>query len=176
MMVYIDDGPAAAGVAAMDAALGAALSEFGEWLYASGWWGREREVVSQFVMGYFLQQFDGEGVLHDPRQVGIEVAVPQIPGPNRKAQVTKDLVVWPEAAMTCWNEAREPCRYPLAVVEWKARRRQQSEYDIEWLTHYSVAHEGFAGYAVVVNPSWDERKIRCARIYGGDVDREWFQA
>lgn len=59
---------------------------------------------------------------------------------------------------------------------WKARRRRQSEYDIEWLTHYSLEQKGFVGYAVVVNPSWNERKIRAARIYSGNVDREWFQA
>lgn len=83
---------------------------------ASGWTGRrEREVVSLFCFGHLLRHCRPGSFLSDPTQIGIEVAVLQIPSQTAltgkagsKEQVCKDIVIWPKARMTCWDDAGRP--------------------------------------------------------------------
>ena len=90
---------------------------------------RERELVTWFTLGALLPQVaDGE-VLHNPLQVGIEVACPQrVTETNRRKtpDVCKDIVIWPSAYDVSWDETGLPSHWPLAVIEWKVPIRKDS--------------------------------------------------
>lgn len=71
-------------------------------------------MVSLFALGHLAQHCYPNGPLR-LTQMGIEVAVPQLPGERKKKDVCKDLVIWPEDKMTCWNDKFDLCREPMAV-------------------------------------------------------------
>lgn len=120
---------------------------------SNGWQGREREAVSLYAFGAFLAA--AKPLLADPRQIGVEVAVPQIPakGDFAKMYVCKDLVVWPRPFDSAWSNAS-----PLAVMEWKvdaevkARRVSAPEFleTERWLEEFTLlpSNERTSGYAV----------------------------
>ena len=140
---------------------------------SNGWFGREREVVSRYVFGHLLRYCKEGHVLHDPTQIVFESAVPQIPGPNRKALVCKDVVIWPEPGMTCWDEERKPVRYPLAIIEWKANKTRVSRYDVDWLRAFSQDLDDFVGYAVCLDLEQRRFKLSCTRVYRGKAEAGW---
>jgi hypothetical protein len=98
------------------------LTEFVEDVFRSSWRGREREAVSLYVLGFLQEQCRSGRILRDPTQIGIEAAVPSSLKLNPKGRVCKDLVLWREPKMTCWNERWEAVNPPLAIMEWKAFR------------------------------------------------------
>lgn len=57
---------------------------------------RERELVSRFAFGHLVPRCRPGTALFHPRQLGIEVAVPQRSGDGvrRQPDVCKDLVIW----------------------------------------------------------------------------------
>ena len=131
------------------------LADFFRWLCSSQWRGREREAVSLYAFGFLQRRFGVGRVLHDPAQIGIEVAVPGIDSVNRKQQVCKDLVVWGAPGMTCWDESGAPTKAPLAILEWKVSRKGQKEvvpskYDLDWLGRFSCEWRELAGYALIL--------------------------
>lgn len=129
-------------------------------------------------------------MLRSGLQVGIEVAVPQHrsdANPRKDPDVCKDVVIWPEPRMTCWDDSGLPSRYPLAVIEWKSLNRRDPssvrkrkrlvyhEYDLPWLIKTSVASPGFLGYGVFVDLTVIPLSLVCARAFAGAVQHSWLQ-
>lgn len=143
------------------------LEGFIEDIQACGWWGREREAISLYAFGYLAAACERDSVLKDPGQIGIEVAVPQVPGAKRKRQVCKDLVVWPKPRMTCWNENRQPVVHPLAVMQWKTGGIEMDRRDAEWLKDYTSLNPRVAGYAVALRLDEKPYVLALTRFRGG---------
>ena len=128
------------------------LTSLADELSQDHWRGRrEREVVSLFCFGHLLRHCAVGSVLYDPAQISIEVAVPQIRGQARltkratsKAQVCKDIVLWPRPRMVAWDDARKATVHPMSVVEWKHNERIVSDYDVKWLRQFSSENRTFA--------------------------------
>jgi hypothetical protein len=145
---------------------------------AVGWTGRrEREVVSLFCFGHLLSHCVPGAFLHDPTQVGIEVAVPQITdeiGLMSKGQVCKDVVIWPRPRMTCWDTEGKPTLRPASIVEWKHNEADVSAYDVHWLVKFSAVADDFVGYAVCTNqtnaPGF---RLSCTRVAQGQAQPRW---
>lgn len=161
--------------ASIDSIVRSAAESFAAEVRATGWYGRENEAVNLFTFRHLLRECQTGSVLYDPAQIGIEVAVPQLPGAHRKAQVRKDLVIWSKPAMTCWNERREPTVRPMSIIEWKVRRREMSGQDLDWLVEFSRHDRAFVGYAVLAWPRGAASVIRCARISNGIVEPKWLE-
>lgn len=155
--------------------LRAALTSFANDLKGTHWPGKEREAVSLFAMGYLVPRCAAGARLHDPRQIGIEVRVPQI-STGAKDQVCKDLIIWPEPGMTCWNKDGNPQNIPLCVMEWKWGTKSFCNDDLDWLSEFTRLHSSCEGYAICYNPPPAKPIIRCARVANGEVDREWLIA
>lgn len=77
---------------------------------ASGWWGKEREAVSFYALGFLLKECRPGSALFDPAQVAIESRVRQVEAPDTKQEVCKDLAIWPGPGMNCWDEQRNSTR------------------------------------------------------------------
>ena len=159
--------------ATIDDVVTRALRSFAEELEASGWQGREREAISYFAFGHLVPLCQPESVLVDPTQIGIEVAVPQLPGEERKAQVCKDLVIWPRPRMTCWDDASQPTVAPLAILEWKVGRPEVYSADVDWLCAFTAAWPGTIGYAVALNLQHRAFLLSCTRIEAGRSEAGW---
>lgn len=169
----------------LDAVVRRSLRSFATDISLPSWQGREREMVSLYVMGHLLPCCGKSAPFRHPTQVGIEVAVPQLTrtkGAIRKKTVCKDVVIWPRPKMTCWKG--EDLTYPLAVMEWKtvndtdnpvALKRKQSEYqkDVEWLRATSLLAKSFVGYAVWVNRKGRRPALTCTRVSGGNTTERW---
>jgi len=150
------------------------LNELAEYLSESTWRGRERELVSLYAFGFLQKHCKPKSVLRDPTQIGIEVAVPQLPKPGAKSQVCKDLVIWKKPGMTCWDRRGKPTRHPLAILEWKVNLKKGIEADIDWLSAYSEERPKFAGFSVFCVP----RKpvlLDVALVRLGEVEPGWLK-
>ena len=109
------------------------LTEFVSDIFQLPWSGRrEREAVSLYVLGYLIKHVKSDGFLKDPTQIGIEFTVPQISkemqtqisgSNNPKAQVYKDVVIWPKPKMTCWDSNGKPTISPSAILQWKFNKK-----------------------------------------------------
>ncbi len=167
----------------LDQQLDAAMSLFAGTLADDSVLMREAEAVSVFVFSCLLGVCRREADLFDPGQIGIEVAVPQPqkPGIKRKAQVRKDLVIWPNPGFTCWDGNGRPVRAPLAVLEWKrpgwlrpieeADARSHSEYDLKWLREFTRVHAGSLGLSVHVPRTRSGNRLSVVRVVGGEAER-----
>jgi hypothetical protein len=159
----------------LDSLIRESLLAFATFIVRENWNGREREAVSLYAFGFLVPRCRTDGPLSDPTQIGLDVAVRQIAGANRKAQVCKDLVVWPEPAGTCWDDAGNPTRDPLAILEWKGRAAEPSEYDQNWLREFSKTSPGLFGYAVSIDPRGQSTTLRVSQMRGGLVTRDWLR-
>ena len=159
----------------IDEIIGSLLSDLVADIFSIDWVGRERELVSLFALGYLSKRCKIGSFLHDPAQIGIEVAVPQLPGDGRKAQVCKDLVIWPAPGMTCWDQYRRPIHHPSVIIEWKTNRTRVSAKDVSWLQEYSKAKPDFLGYAVCVDSRERRFRLACDRIQCGRVQPTWLK-
>jgi len=153
------------------------LIEFVEDIFNSGWFGREREAISLYAFGYLLRYCNRNGFLKSAKQIGIEVAVPQL-SPNaqkqkRKQLVCKDLIIWPRPAMTCWDNLGQPVNYPSAILEWKTNKAMISKGDVEWLTAFSQLAPDFVGYALSLDFKHRNFRLSCVRIDEKGVDYSW---
>jgi hypothetical protein len=166
-------------ISEIDLIIRQSLKDLAEDVFASNWFGREREAVSLYAFDHLLQYCREDSVLSDPTQIAIEGAVPQIPEPNRKTLVCKDLVIWPRPGMTCWNEEREPVQYPVVMVKWQMNKTRVSSYDMGWLRKFSKEREDFVGYAVCLD-LWPQARRRfglsCTRVRLGQAHVEWLRA
>jgi hypothetical protein len=160
-----------------------ALESFVKDLASGSWTGRrEREAVSLFVMGHLALLCQEDKVLHDPTQIGIEVPVPQITtqrelsGSSRsKAQVCKDIVIWPRPRMTCWDSDGRPTIRPLSILEWKHNEPDTARYDVDWLKAFSGSDPNFVGFAVSTRSSAWGPALWCTRVYLGQQEDGWLR-
>ncbi len=114
-------------------------------------------------------------------QIALDVPVPQIDPDiqrrlsgslNPKKDVAKDLIIWPEAWMTCWRDEKSQ-QYPSAIMEWKFNKRKISSYDVCWLEAFSKGHRDFVGYALSVDKQRRDFALSCTRVYDGKSEAEW---
>jgi hypothetical protein len=165
----------------LDAAVRVSLEALAQELLRGDWLGRrEREVVSLFCFGHLLPHFRAGAVLHDPAQMSIEVAVPQIPGQKslagkkgNKEQVCKDIVIWPRPRMVVWDSSGRPTMRPMSVIEWKHNGGAVSGYDVKWLCEFSSLSEEFVGYAVCTQLPARGFTLSCTRIASGERTDRW---
>ena len=121
----------------------------------------------------------GTGVLAHPTQVGIEVGVAQPRGFSRQA-ARKDVVIWPEPWMSCWNESFEPVHKPIAVLEWKLVRTRGPlkchVHDRAWLSAFAEDEPEAVGYAVTLHRDRGQaERISVVRFSGRSVDENWLR-
>lgn len=157
-------------------------------LSAGTWYGREREVVSLFVLAHLLPRLVAPlGSLH-ASQLGIEVAVPQIPTPGHRRvrpDVCKDVVIWPSPRMTCWRSPRENVQYPSVILEWKTRNNtwprtsllnfeRAHGRNVAWLQKFvRVAPESFVGYAVMLDLVPTTPALRVVEVTSERTNESW---
>lgn len=151
------------------------------------WRGRERELVSLFAFQHLLPVGAISRPALKPGQIGIEVAVPQHRphgGRHRKANVCKDLVIWPAERMTTWMGSDSTPAYPLAAMEWKtlndigvaervAAKRREAEADAEWLKRATAIAPTMRGYGVLVDLRKRPVALSCRIFGGGRLAGEW---
>lgn len=165
---------------AIDTTIQSALFSFADEVLDGSWSGqREREAVSLFAFGPLLRQVDPEAFLKDPTQIGLEVPVPQVAVGDdeshgrRKRQVCKDLIIWPEPQMTCWDRNNDPTVPPAAVLEWKFDSDGVSQRDLDWLTAFTINYSSCVGYAITANPPKSDFRLTCTRISANQEQPEW---
>lgn len=159
--------------AELDEVIRSSLTRFTDDVFGNRWYGLEREAVSLYAFGYLQRHTRPGRFLRDPTQIGIEVRVPQLKEPGRKARVTKDLVIWQEPWMTCWDADRRPVQYPAAIVEWKVNEAKVSEHDVAWLCKFSTDLDHFVGYAVCMDLLQRNFRLSCTRIHRGQAQPDW---
>jgi hypothetical protein len=159
----------------MDKLIRQSLRRFLRHVQETNWSGRENEAVNLYALGFLL---GGElaGVKLDPTQIGIEVAVAVALKKGKKAQVRKDLVIWPEAGMNRWHPGNSPQNKPLAILEWKVQRSDTAKprgtkYDLDWLKDYSTtadARPDFIGYSIFLDLRSSPAIIAAKRVSMGE--------
>jgi hypothetical protein len=154
-----------------------ALAAFQAGISVSGWRGREREAVSHFAFSYLVPQCRPGAVIHEPGQIGIEVAVPGVLGLNPKTQVCKDVVIWQGAGQTCWDDERRPTRAPLAILEWKCHRSATpndfAPHDVEWLKAFTAKWHQTIGILVQLGLARNAPRLRASMVEMGEIDESW---
>jgi hypothetical protein len=162
----------------LDEVIASALRTFHQEISATGWCGREREMVSHFAFAHLSRHCTPNGPLQ-LAQIGIEVAVPQLDRDEshggRKKAVCKDLVIWPTPAMTFWSPKGSIPNEPIVIMEWKAkysiattrRPQRKSAYDqsedIEWLK-MKCQKSDIVGYAVLADNRCAPFTLECWRF------------
>jgi len=135
-------------------------------------------MVSRFCFGPLLEQVRPGSWLADATQIGIEVAIPQVADQLRlsgrtrsKAQVCKDIVIWPRPGMHCWNASGRPEVRPSVVIEWK-HEADPTALDIPWLERFSKPLHPFVGYAVRSSLRAGV-ELRVVRVHSGVAEAIW---
>jgi hypothetical protein len=146
------------------------------------WWGREYEAVSLFAIRFLAAAFREVWPDFDAGQIGLNVAVPQLSREEwpshrigRKADVCKDIVIWPNPKMTAFTEERIANKDmpPLAVLEWKSQwppppgGLRPSPYDLEWLKAFTRRYTETSGYCVTFGISKGEVSANCVLLRRG---------
>lgn len=157
----------------LDRIIQQSLMEFIEDIFNGGWYGKEREAVSLYAFGYLCKRCQPNTVLCDPKQIGIEVRVPKPHGVGKKVEICKDLVIWREPYINCWDKQRQPTNYPLAVLEWKVSHRGVYAGDVDWLCALSVDCDEFVGYAICLDLTERKFRLSCTRVHNGLREPEW---
>jgi hypothetical protein len=145
--------------------------------HARNWNAKENDWVSYFTFRYLLQHCRSDGVIRHPAQIAIEVGVGQPKSYGAAKAVRRDIVIWPEEGMTCWDKSWEPVRHPLAIIEWKVhrvgRKNRLVERERQWLRSYCREHLTIVCYAIEVDGTTDSRPITCSRFFGHDEIFDW---
>ena len=146
----------------MDQVVRQALTAFVAELDRRAWWGKEREAVSVFVLGFLQQHIE-------PTRIGIEVRVPQLRELHGKAEVCKDVVIWAAPFDYVFIAPSKGHRLPVAVMEWKCHQRECDKADVEWLRRFTTAHPTCAGYAVSLYQDEGRWQVNCCVVRGAEV-------
>lgn len=166
-------------VAQLDNLIRDSLNAFAADVLGSRWYGKEHDWLNRYAHGYLLRHCAPSGPLRDPGQVGIEIAVPQPPGFYRAAAVRRDLVIWPELGLSCWDEEWKPVRHPLAILEWKVHREghrnPKRRHEREWLRRYTQWQLAPVAYAVEVDLGRARSTLTVDRFYAGSEVVDWLQ-
>lgn len=163
----------------IDESVRSALTTFSDEALDGSWSGqREREAVSLFAFGALIEQVNTDRVIKDSRQIGLEVPVPQVTidgenGANKKDQVCKDLVIWSEPRMTCWDENQDPRVPPMAIIEWKFDRASIYDRDVSWLEVFTEEYPNCIGYAVTANQPSSRFTLSCTRVSSRQTQSKW---
>jgi hypothetical protein len=140
------------------------------------WRAKEDNWVSYFAFKHLLACCRPGSIIADPAQIAIEVSVPQ-PAGYKTRGVDRDLVIWPDAGMTCWDNEWNPSCHPLAILEWKVQRKGHRNpfvgRDRKWLKAYCCWQPTVVGYAIEVETGRHPPTITCWRFLGRDVKRDW---
>lgn len=163
----------------IDSIVHQSLTEFAKEIFEIKWIVKEREAVSLYAFGCLLKQCQPDGILYDPRQIGIEVRVLKTKI-DKKPEVCKDLIIWPKPGLTCWAHTsnNQPIS-PLAILEWKAKLKwginepDLFPYDVQWLQAFTKDNLECVGYAITLDLSTQRFKLKCARIQGQVMDVKW---
>jgi len=143
------------------------LNELNDYLKESNWYGRENEVVNLFAHS-FLSKYVGKNNFISISQIGIEVAVKQLPSLSGKKLVRKDLVIWGQERQTVWNNNLEPINDPIAILEWKVNSISKCNNDIEWLKKFTKNYPKVAGYSICAFIN-DNRGVNYKKIINGEI-------
>jgi hypothetical protein len=181
-------------ITSLDSMIERALTSFLRDIHSDPRWRREHELVSLFVFGHLIPKSRGSGVINHLTQIGIGAAVPQLKRlwtRRKKSDVCKDIVIWPEPGMTCWDSEGEPEHFPLSILEWKSlnrhdrgrrlpkRRRDRYAEDLKWLCDMSRwtlrKNLPFVGYRVLVNQKAPQTEVRVDRVSKGNVKLNWWR-
>lgn len=151
-----------------------AFSDYENWLSTTPWRGKEHDCVNLFVHKFLFPRITPAGPIFDPTQIGIETGIPQGPGLGKRPAVRKDLVIWPRPEMTTWDREFNAVHYPMAIIEWKARRKKSPKplifpYDLDWITRYSSHREDFIGCCATVDFTGDTVRLETALAEAGKV-------
>lgn len=162
----------------LDGIVEESLRAFTRDVFREGWRGKEHDCVNRYVHGYLLNHCSQDGPLTEYTQIGIEVAVAQPPGFDKRRSVRRDVVIWRKPNGTCWRYAAKddplvPDFHPASIIEWKVRRGVPSEVDKAWLLAYSSSHMAFVGYAVTLDFSNRKFQLHVARIRRGVINVDW---
>lgn len=149
------------------------LQTFTSHVRAVTWFGLEREMVSYYALGFLAKACEPGSALYDPGQIGVEVRVPGIPGHTKKPRVCKDLVIWEQPGMTCWNARHEPVVAPMVIMEWKDELKKDFAYDVEWLQHFSAGRPSFMGFTVAMRIERAAVRLRCTKVVRENVFWDW---
>jgi hypothetical protein len=144
------------------------LKELSAFLADSNWFGRENEIINLFAHRFLLAQLN-KGPLTDLSQIGIEVAVKQLPRARGKKLVRKDLVLWNHPLETVWADGTA-FNSPAAILEWKTGKITYCETDISWLQAYTQIYPQVLGYSICAFIG-DKRGIWYRKIKKGHVGR-----
>src|SRR4030042_4395548 len=96
------------------------LKELNSFLQEGDWFGRENEIINLFAHRFLIKRIN-VGPLIDLSQIGIEVAVKQVPLANKKKLVRKDLWLWKDPLQTVWGSGRV-VNDPAVILEWKINK------------------------------------------------------
>jgi len=163
----------------IDKSIRSALRNFADEELDGSWSGRrEREAVSLFAFGALIEQVDTDSMISSSTQIGLEVPVPQVTldgenGSNNKNQVCKDLVIWPEARMTCWDNNQSPTVPPMVIIEWKFDRASIYDADVSWLKAFTEEYPNCVGYAVTANQPSSRFTLSCTRVSATQTQSKW---
>lgn len=136
------------------------LKALGLFLQNSNWYGRENELVNLFAHSFLAKSIQVS-------QIGIEVAVKQIPTVTSKALVRKDLVIWESPNETVWIDGK-PFNDPAVIVEFKTNQLRKCNQDIEWLASYTRLYPHVTGFSVCGYVK-DARQVIFSRVEKGEV-------
>jgi len=161
--------------------LSEAFSDYESWLRTALWRGKEHDCVNLFAHKFLFARVSPAGPVFDPTQIGIEAAIPQGAGLGIKQAVRKDLVIWPKPGMTTWNREWKAEYFPMAVIEWKARRKKSQHplifpYDLDWITKYSLLRQDFIGCCATVDFTGSTTRVETALVEGGQVTENFHRA
>jgi hypothetical protein len=160
----------------IDALIEHSLSALAADPHVKKWKAKEHNWVSYFVFRHLVQHCRPNGVISHPAQIGIEVGVPQ-PNGYRTASVRRDVVIWPDVGMTCWNDDWMPSCHPFAIIEWKVHRPRLKNRFVDqeraWLRSYCRWQPSVAGYAIEVDGGRQPATIMCDRFRGAEEIPKW---
>lgn len=136
--------------------------------------------MNLFVHKFLFPRVTPGGPIFDHTQIAIETGIPQGAGIGKKQAVRKDLVIWPRPEMTTWNKDWVAENFPMAVIEWKARRKKSRipiifPYDLDWMTRYSLLREGFIGCCATVDFTHSKTRVETALVEAGTVTANFHQ-
>ena len=117
---------------------------------------------------HFYKSTLGKGKFTSSAQIGIEVAVKQLPSSKGKDLVRKDLVIWEKGNQTVWNEDLKAVNDPVSILEWKVNSESKCKVDVEWLMEFTKTYPRVLGYSVCAFIK-DKRGISYKRIENGKV-------
>ncbi len=166
----------------LDTLLRRAFIGFAEDIRKDRWYGKERDCIQRFAMGYLVDACGTHHFLQHPTQVGIEMPVAKPSEVGKRRSAPKDLVVWHEKWPKVWDSQWNPSLTPLAVIEWKVSRGKKGgenkDHDAKWLGSFTSDKQSSVGYSVMLrfNDARDLCSLDVCRYFLGKPDHEWFSA